>query len=119
MISSQMQVGSRDSPDTPFSLRSECCSLVITGCCCDYLITMFVYSSGCGSSQLGLFFRLFFNLGNLLPLLRWGRYFHTKDDVTDFRLSQRSNIHTETKNIKIVSVNKKLNIHVLKHNVIE
>lgn len=81
-------------PDSPFSLRGEGLGLIVGGGGGDDLVTVLVDSSRLCGCELRLLFSLLLNLGNLLALLWRSRDFHTQDDVTDLRLSQRGHVHT-------------------------
>ena len=94
MVGPQVEISGRDSPHTPLRLGREGCSLVIAGGRHDDLVPVFVDGASGGGSQLRLFFGLFLDLCNLLPLLGGCADLHPQNDVTDLRLSQGGYIHT-------------------------
>ena len=97
MVGPEMQICGRYCPYTPLRFGGERCRLVVTGGGRDDLVTMFVHCARRRGRQLGLLFSLFLDLGDLLSLRGGCWDLHTKDDVTDLRLSQRRNVYTVIK----------------------
>ena len=99
MVRPEVKVGSGNSPDTPFSFRGECGTLVITGGWNDDFITVNV-GCFCGrGGELWLVFALFLDLSDLLALGGRGGNFHTENDITDFGLSEWGHVYTVRKRI--------------------
>ena len=95
MVGPEMKVSGRNGSYPPFRLGREGGALKVGGSRDNDLISVFVDGACGGGSDLTLLFRLFFNLCDLLSLLRRSTDLHTQDDVTDLGLSQRGHVNTE------------------------
>jgi len=109
MIRSEVEVGSRNSSDSPFGFGAECLRLIIRRGARDDFITMLVNGSRCCRCQLRLFLGLLLDFDNLLSLCRWGAYLHNENNVSNFRLCQRS--HIDVVLLAVISENKILELH--------
>ena len=104
MVCSQVQVGRRNSSNPPLGFRCKRLRFIVTCGRYDNFVAMNVRCSGCGGRQLRLFFRLLFDLGDLLSLLGRRGDLHAQDDVADFGLGQRRYVDAVKKIEKLLRV---------------
>ena len=95
MIGSQVEIRRRYCSHSPLGFRRERVALVITRRRHDDFVAVNVRRFGRGCCQLRLILRLLLDFSDLLSLLRRSGDLHTKDDVSNFRLSEGSYVDTK------------------------
>lgn len=97
MIGPEMQVRSGDRSHPPFRLRAERLCFVVGSSRGDDFVAVFVHRSSSGRGELRLLFRLLLDFSDLLTLSRRRANLHAQNDISNLRLCQRRDVHTETR----------------------
>ena len=95
MVGAKVKVGGGDGTHAPLGLAREGGRLVVARRRRDDLVSVLVRCSRRRRRQLRLLLRLLLDLGDLLALRRRSADLHSEDDITHFRLRQRSHVHTK------------------------
>ena len=92
MVGSQVKIGGRDGSHAPIAVRSKNFLFIRIGSVSNILFAQFIDCFCDHRLLLGNFFGLLFNFLNIGFLQGRWLNIHTKDNISNFALSQRSNI---------------------------